>query len=176
MTLTQTLAWRRSGVVSTEVIVANPIRGSATSRATIDPISWRSSSSMRSVRWLIGVAPAERPDARSSAGHATDRLRGKALDHIALLEIMEVRQADAALVVRGDFPDVVAEPSKRLDPVCRDDLSSAPHPGVPADDPAVGHERSGDDRVLADPEDLADFGTALHDLDHLGLEETLQRG
>ena len=36
MTLTQTLAWRRSGVVSTFVIVANPIRGSATSRATID--------------------------------------------------------------------------------------------------------------------------------------------
>ena len=36
MTLTQTLAWRRSGVVSTSVIVANPIRGSATSRATID--------------------------------------------------------------------------------------------------------------------------------------------
>ena len=32
MTLTQTLAWRRSGVVSTSVIVANPIRGSATSR------------------------------------------------------------------------------------------------------------------------------------------------
>ena len=33
MTLTQTLAWRRSGVVSTLVIVTNPIRGSATSRA-----------------------------------------------------------------------------------------------------------------------------------------------
>ena len=27
MTLTQTLAWRRSGAVSTSVIVANPIRG-----------------------------------------------------------------------------------------------------------------------------------------------------
>ena len=35
MTLTHTLAWRRSGVVSTLVIVANPIRGSATSRATM---------------------------------------------------------------------------------------------------------------------------------------------
>ena len=52
MTLTQTFAWRRSGVVSTEVIVANPIRGSATSRAMIAPISCRSSSSTRSVRWL----------------------------------------------------------------------------------------------------------------------------
>ena len=35
MTLTQTRAWRRSGVVSTLVIVANPMRGSATSRVTI---------------------------------------------------------------------------------------------------------------------------------------------
>ena len=48
MTLTQTLAWRRSGVVSTDVMVANPTRGSATSRVTIDPISWRRSSSTRS--------------------------------------------------------------------------------------------------------------------------------
>ena len=53
MTLTQTFACRRSGVVSTLVIVANPIRGSATSRATIDVISWRRSSSTFSVLWLI---------------------------------------------------------------------------------------------------------------------------
>ena len=39
MTLTQTLAWRRSWVVSISVIVTNPTRGSATSRATIEPIS-----------------------------------------------------------------------------------------------------------------------------------------
>ena len=67
MTLTQTLAWRRSGVVSTSVIVTNPIRGSATSRAMIAPISWRSSSSTRSVRWLIGVA-ADRRRTTTSAG------------------------------------------------------------------------------------------------------------
>jgi hypothetical protein len=58
MTLTQTRAWRRSGVVSTLVIVANPMRGSATSRLTIDPISCRSSSSIRFVRWVT----VERPD------------------------------------------------------------------------------------------------------------------
>ena len=77
MTLTQTFAWRRSGVVSTEVIVANPIRGSATSRAMISPISCRSSSSTRSVRWLIGselrlppagaFQPKARPSTRASA-------------------------------------------------------------------------------------------------------------
>ena len=36
ITLTQTLAWRRSGAVSTSVIVAKPIRGSSTSRLRID--------------------------------------------------------------------------------------------------------------------------------------------
>jgi hypothetical protein len=54
MTLTQTFAWRRSGVVSTLVIVANPTRGSATSREMIPPISCRSSSSIRSVRCVTG--------------------------------------------------------------------------------------------------------------------------
>ncbi len=53
MTLTQTFACERSRVVSTSVTVANPIRGSATSRARIAPISWRRSSSTRSVRWLM---------------------------------------------------------------------------------------------------------------------------
>ncbi len=61
MTLTHTLAWRRSRVVSTFVIVANPMRGSATSRVTIAPISCRSSSSTRSVRWLIASPPSRSP-------------------------------------------------------------------------------------------------------------------
>jgi len=39
MTLTQTRAWLRSGVVSTSVTVANPMRGSWTSLARIRPIS-----------------------------------------------------------------------------------------------------------------------------------------
>ena len=50
MTLTHTLACRRSGVVSTFVMVANPIRGSATSRTMMAPISCLRSSSIRSVR------------------------------------------------------------------------------------------------------------------------------
>ena len=54
MTLTQTFACRRSGVVSTSVIVANPIRGSETSRARSCPISCRRSSSTRSVRCVMG--------------------------------------------------------------------------------------------------------------------------
>ena len=62
MTLTQTRAWRRSGVVSTSVTVAKPMCGSWTSFARILPISWRRSSSTRSVRWLM--AAGQRNEAR----------------------------------------------------------------------------------------------------------------
>ncbi len=92
MTLTQTLAWRRSGVVSTFVIVAKPIRGSATSRATIAPISCRRSSSTRSVRCGHAVPSAGRG--------AADGLRREALDDVAFFQVVEVGQTDAALVVR----------------------------------------------------------------------------
>ena len=44
-----------------------------------------------------------------------------------------------------------------------------------ADDAAVRHERAGDDRALADTEDLADLGAALDDLDDLRLEQALER-
>ena len=54
MTDTHTLAWRRSGVTSTSVIVTKPIRGSSTSRRMTSLISSRSSSSTRAVRWLTG--------------------------------------------------------------------------------------------------------------------------
>ena len=88
---------------------------------------------------------------------------------------MEVRQADAALVVLLDLADVVAEPPKRLDPVGGDDLGAAPDPGVAAaDDPPVGDERAGDDRVLADADDLADLRPTLDDLDDLRLEQALE--
>jgi hypothetical protein len=87
---------------------------------------------------------------------------------------MKIREADAAFVVRGDLTDVVAEAAERLDPVGGDDLAAPPHPGVAADDPAIGHERAGDDRVLADADDLADLRPALDDLDDLRLEQALE--
>src|SRR6187549_1636591 len=104
MTLTQTLAWRRSGVVSTSVIVTNPTRGSATSRLTIEPISCRRSSSTRSVRWVTAGLVGRR---------SAHRLRGEAFDDVAFDDVVEVRQADAALVVLSDFADVVAESPER---------------------------------------------------------------
>ena len=88
---------------------------------------------------------------------------------------MEVRQLDAALEVREDFADVVAETPQRLDAVRGDDLGAAPDAGVAAaDDAPVGHERTGDHRVLADADDLADLGAALDDLHDLRLEQALE--
>src|SRR5205809_4629076 len=88
---------------------------------------------------------------------------------------MEVGQADATFVVRGYFPDVVAEAAQGFDPVGRDDLATAPDARAATHDPAVRHERSGNHRVLADMEDLAYLRPALDDFDHLGLQQALQR-
>src|SRR5205085_10264393 len=124
MTLTRTFAWRRSGCVSTPVIVANPIRGSSTSFARIAPISWRKSSSIRSVRAVIGQL---RSSAASTSAREdpADGLRREALDDVAFLEVVVPREPDAALVVALDLPDVVAEPAERLDPVGDHDLAVA---------------------------------------------------
>ena len=88
---------------------------------------------------------------------------------------MEVGEADAALVVRLDLADVVAEAPERLDPVGGDDLAAAPDARAAADDASVGDVRPGDDRVLADADDLADLRAALDDLDDLRLEQALER-
>ena len=88
---------------------------------------------------------------------------------------MEVRQLDPALVVRPHFADVVTEATERLDAIGGDDLRAAPDADVPtANDPAVGHERAGDDRVLADPDDLANLCSTLDDLDDHRLKEALE--
>src|SRR4051794_10661079 len=198
MTLTRTFAWRRSGCVSTSVIVANPIRGSSTSRLRIAPISCRNSSSIRSVRavterpraWtgrqrvasphapyraLATTTAPGRSAGRSAGKHPGDGLRGEAFDDVPLLEVVVAREADAALVVLGDLPDVVSEPAERLDPVGDHDLAVPPDASAAADDPPVGDEAAGDDGALADAEDLADLRAALDDLDDLGLEQALER-
>src|SRR3954447_159373 len=126
MTLTRTLAWRRSGAVCTRVTVANPIRGSSTSRARIDVISSRRSSSIRSVRCVMARSGSL---GRTSGGQdPRNGLGDEAFDDVSFLQIVVAGEADAALVVLLDLPDVVAEPSERLDPIGRHDLPRAPHP------------------------------------------------
>src|SRR5258706_14598354 len=90
-----------------------------------------------------------------------DGLRGETLDDVALLEVVIVGKANPALVVRLDLADVVAEAPQRLDPIGRDDLAIAPDTSPGSDDPTVGDERTGDDRALADPEDMTDLRPTL---------------
>src|SRR4249920_2090158 len=99
-----------------------------------------------------------------------DRLLREALDDVALGQVVEVGQADAALEVLLHLADIVAEAPQRLDPVGRDDLATAPHPGSATHDPAVGHEAARDHRALADLEDLTDLCPTLDDFDDFRLE------
>ena len=62
----------------------------------------------------------------------------EALDDVALLELVEVGQADAALVAGRDLADVVAEAAQRLDPIGGDELAAAVDARAAADDAAVG--------------------------------------
>src|SRR4051794_16824898 len=72
---------------------------------------------------------------------STDGLRREAFDDVSLDDVVEVGQPDAALVVLGDFANVIAEPAERFDPVRRDDLAAPPDTSVTAtDDASVGDE------------------------------------
>src|SRR5262245_57322409 len=95
-------------------------------------------------------------------GGARHHLLAEALDDVADLQVVEIGQADAALEARGYFTDVVAEAAQRLDAIGGDRFAVArpEDPGATADDPTVVHVAAGDDRRLADAEDLADLGVA----------------
>src|SRR5688572_30111401 len=94
------------------------------------------------------------------------------LDDVALLEVLEVGQPDAALEARLHLTGVVLEALERVDRALPDDGSVAqePHLRVAGDD-AVGDVAA---RDLADPghrEDLADLGLARDHLFVLGGEK-----
>src|ERR1035437_3985053 len=146
MTLTQTRAWARSGVVSTFVTVTKPMRGSATSRSSAWLISWRRSASILSVRWVIVTG-----SSTGSTCRPTHHLLSEALDDVALDEVVRAGQADAAFEVSGDFSNVVLQAAQPFDPVRDDDLAAAPDSSVAAADYAtVGDVAARDDRHLAE--------------------------
>src|SRR3970282_2111959 len=105
---------------------------------------------------------------------STHQLGREALDDIALDEVVDRRQPDAALEAGRDLADVVADPAQRLDPIRGHDLAASPDPGAAANDPPIGHVAAGNDRRLADLEDLTDLGPPFDDLDELGLEEAVE--
>ena len=81
MTLTHTLAWRRSGVVSTFVIVANPI-------ARIGDVASDDGADLLPQQ-LVDRGPFARGHGpRQLAARAADGLRGEALDDVAFLEVV----------------------------------------------------------------------------------------
>src|SRR6478752_3468247 len=85
----------------------------------------------------IGIGETD-SEAASRREGATHRLGCEALDDVAFLEVVEVRQPDAALEARRDLADIVPEAAERLDPIGRDDLAAAPDPRAALDHPAVG--------------------------------------
>src|SRR5204863_8568398 len=129
---------------------------------------------MRSVRCVTWARPSV-PGLRGRRDPA-DRLTREALDDVAFLEVVEVRQGDAALEVGGDLANIVPEATERLDPVGCDDLATAPNTGPTTNDPALGHDGAGDDLVAAHLDQLPHLGSTLDDLDDFGLEQALERG
>ena len=156
------------GLTSTSVMVTKPMRGSSTSRRTMSLISSRSSSSS---------APCARSSATCSSGDddARDRLLAEALDDVALLELVEAGQPDAALVAgrrpRGRRPGSgAATRCDRWRSACRRGRRARRRARCGRRSRSSRRSRRGR------PEDLAHLGAALDDLDHLRLEQAAQRG
>src|SRR5690606_33590534 len=86
-TLTKTFAERKSGLVSTEVTVTKPMRGSLRSLLTAALTTSRSTSLMRRMR-----APA------ILLQRLLDLFRLEELEHVALLDVTVAVEDDAALL------------------------------------------------------------------------------
>src|SRR5947209_17462027 len=93
------------------------------------------------------------------------------LDHVALLEVLEVRQADAALEAALDLACVVLEPLEGRDRALPYDypVAQESHLGAAGDD-AVGHVAAGDGAHARHPVDDPHLGVAGDDLLVLGGE------
>src|SRR3954447_622093 len=103
-TLTCTLAARRSGLVSTEVTVTKPMRGSLNSVLIVAPITSRSTSLTRRMRGagilLQGLL---------------DLFRPVQLEHVPLLHVRVAVEHDSALLALLYLLDVVFEPAQRAE-------------------------------------------------------------
>src|SRR5450759_985097 len=95
-----TLACRRSGLTTTEVMVTSSTRGSFTSVRMICASAWRTDSSVRRAREY---------DFTLSLLLAGDLDGLVGLDDVALLEVLEVLDADAAFIAGLDRLRVVLE-------------------------------------------------------------------
>src|SRR5271154_3096191 len=113
-TLTYTRAWLRSALVFTSVTVTNPTRGSFSSPASASPNTWRIASSTRRIRPLLilSVQPSPEKDRRcpySGGKLALLQARLVCLEHVALMQVLEVCEHDPALKAARDLTHVVVE-------------------------------------------------------------------
>src|SRR6187397_2970286 len=93
------------------------------------------------------------------------------LDQVALLEVLEVGQADAALEALTDLPSIFLEPLERVDAALPDDDALAQEADLrAAGDDTRAHAATGDEADARDAEDLAHLGLARDDLFELRCE------
>src|SRR6266545_1899001 len=158
--------WRRSWW-STSATAQFSLRSAAATPLTTERLSFRE------------LASGRRRSRRSSA---TNIASSRDLDHlecfdlVAFLDILEVLQADAALVAGRDRAGVLLEAAQRADPPLVDDHAVADQPCPRASgDLAGGDVRAGDHPDPRHPEELPDLGGAELALLVLGGQQALQR-
>src|SRR3954470_12129139 len=164
-TLTNTLAARRSGLVSTEVTVTKPMRGSFNSPATAIPTTSRSTSLMRRIRGPAMLLQG-----------LLDLFRLEELEHVVLLDVGVPLEDDAALLALLDFLDVVfktAQGAERAGPDHRS-LANQAHVGG-AYSLALGDDAAGDAADLRGFEGLFDQRLADRLLNLERVEQALHR-
>src|SRR6266545_4696626 len=158
--------WRRSWW-STSATAQFSLRSAAATPLTTERLSFRE------------LASGRRRSRRSSA---TNIASSRDLDHlecfdlVAFLDILEVLQADAALVAGRDRAGVLLEAAQRADPPLVDDHAVADQPCPRASgDLAGGDVRAGDHPDPRHAEELPDLGGAELALLVLGGQQALQR-
>src|SRR4051812_21854565 len=115
------------------------------------------------------------PPSQSSSG-AGDFPELVGLDDVALLEVLEVAEADAAFEALLHLAGVVLETLQRRDLTVPDHDAIAQEPDArAAGDHAVLHVATGHPADARDREHLADLGVAGDDFLELGLEHADQR-
>src|SRR5438093_4431188 len=105
------------------------------------------------------------PETPSSGAGDFPELVG--LDDVALLEVLEIAEADAAFEALLHLAGIVLEPLERGDRPVPDDDAVAQEPDPPApSDHAVLHVAAGHPADTRDGENLADLVVALDDFLH----------
>src|SRR3954452_14944802 len=164
-TLTNTLAVRRSGLVSTEVTVTKPMRGSFRSPETAAPTTSRSTSLMRRMRGPAMLLQG-----------LLDLFRLEELEHVVVLDVGVPLEDDAALLALLDFLDVVFEAAQGSEFAGPDHRSLADQTDAGgAHGLALGDDATGDAADLRGFEGLFDQRLADRLLDRHRVEQALHR-